>query len=113
MKNINEIQNSLNSDVKLLKLNLDDNSNEFLNKYKSSSPHKKMINKSMITSNFSIKDSNSKLPEYFSKNSFNRNFKSGTIYFPQNNDIINLINNSINKQEIRKSESINLLTFQG
>ena len=105
MKNINENQNLFNSDGKLLKLNLDENSNDYLSKFKSESPSKKLTYKNMVTSNFSIKESN-KLPNNSNKNLANRNYKSGTVYFSQNN-ITKLINNAIKQQEIRKNESIN------
>ena len=105
MKNINENQNLFNSDGKLLKLNLDENSNDYLYKFKSESPSKKLTYKNMVTSNFSIKESN-KLPNNSNKNLANRNYKSGTVYFSQNN-ITKLINNAIKQQEIRKNESIN------
>ena len=105
MKNKNEIQNPLNSDGKLLKLNLADNSNEYLYKFKSVSPPKQIIYKSMYTSNFSIKESN-KLPDNSKKNPANRNYKSGTIYFSQNNKIAKLINNASKATITPTKESI-------
>lgn len=107
MTNINENQNPINSDSKILKLNLADNSNEYLYKFKSASPPKKSVYKSMMTSNFSIKELNNKVPNNSSNNFSKRNYKSGTIYFSQNNNISKLINNAIKQQEIRKNESIN------
>ena len=108
MKNKNEKQNSVNNNKgKLLKLNSLDNSSEFLNKFKSISPSKKAIYKSIISSNLLKKNSNRKLSNNFNNNSTYLNHKSSGIYFSRNNNINKLINNTTRNQEIRKNESIN------